>query len=1038
VFLEVEAYLLRAELEWRGGIKLERLEPALKLRVKEFKTQLGKARELFQGDSRPLTELRSLTLARELGQKPDPAIAVALKDVLAKAADGSKEKAQESAAAIKKLIAENKGKQFDIACAAFDLAADDANPTSDKIRFLAQLLKEQDPQPRYVETLAIYRLADMANYLRQWPTATTRRALDMVRKGELAVSRPRVFPFVRSLLDEAAQDRHIGDVFLWTFGYVSVDIADNQLEKAVKEYRKILDFEDNLLQAERSLDEALIRLPTYLPYLERPNRNDKAKVWLDAAQNALELRDALSQFPDPKKRVIETDLGKKVDNIRRLGGTLQSRLDDFGRDFESHSWQEIINRSKQSDANASVYLDIESMLATPILKASDRITLWKAGQSLSGRLNQETFKQDQDEDQQKQATKALSDFELEQDRWAKNEQERAARRASWTLALLKLSGLPVAEVEKLEETRKQAAAKPDAAAWDTLAHSLRKAWVDTRLDDPNPNALLLKQTLELKEWLTRRFRYESLDGPSSDFYAKSDRDYRADPRLNLTTSTEASIQFLGDVQVSSLTSANPKAQITLRLKLVGAAAVRSVEVDRFTADDDWLQVDVADKRDLLALKAAETSCTLPINIALKAGAQSASTPKPWGFLVQARVNDRVFHYKVPVSLVPLEILLSTNATAPKDPINELALRPSKDRLKYYLYVRNLTDKPYRLRVDLLDGKGAPIEGGSFGLPDPLQPNDWKPIVFGKAPPNEKSFIDMQRPLQIRLFDLDANKELAIKQIPVRIASPRDYVQVLNKEFHPNAGKKNKLQVEVRPNVDIPEPGCEVKLVLDPDRIKGYTPGREEGNFSEFLTKKEDKKVLTASGMQLDEGSDPNGFFYLTVDGVPRAFIFKTTFNRDGDTTYPNRFDAPDIRFRTPKSFNSNNNFEVEVNVDNPPEGATVVLELGKESEDGKFDVVRPGKPYPARYQHLGVSPQSPDGAILFEAFIADRKIPVDVHDIVGKQIVRATLRSADGTVIKSWANPITLDNTEPTHLKLVRAQQIANGIVEITVKGGKY
>src|SRR5262249_21370761 len=175
-----------------------------------------------------------------------------------------------------------------------------------------------------------------------------------------------------------------------------------------------------------------------------------------------------------------------------------------------------------------------------------------------------------------------------------------------------------------------------------------------------------------------------------------------------------------------------------------------------------------------------------------------------------------------------------------------------------------------------------------------------------------------------------------------------------------------------------------------------------------------------------------GFFYLTVDGVPRAFIYKTTFKRDGEETRPVRFDSFDIRFQIPAYFNSNDKFEVEVNVDNPPEGAKVLLDLL--TEDG-LGVARPGSPVEARYQHLGVSPISSDGALLFEAYIGDRSIPVDVHDIVGKRIVRATLKDSKGVPIRSYSKPITLDNSEPMNLKIIQAEQIGNGMAEISAQG---
>jgi hypothetical protein len=1065
-FREFEADLLKSERQWRGGRKLEVWEPKLKVQLDRFRGQLKQAREFFQG------EPRSLTLARALGRKTDPGVTASLKEILAKSIDLPKDKSQEADAAIKKFISDekNKAKSFDIACAAFDLAKNDSDPTAGKIRFLAQVLHSLDSPPRFVETQAIFRLEEMANSTSKWPTSTVRLALDVIYKGELAISRPQEFPWLRGLLDEYSQDRHAGEVFLWTSGCVSMNDADGQLKKAADELEIVVQFQKTLLQAERSLDEAYIRLPAYLPYLEGTGHSDD--TWRSAAQTAQELHDALAQYPNPKQKASVPDLRKKLDDIARLTDSLRGQLDELRRPFSPEAVDQKKAQSKQPDANASVCVEIQAMLATPILKGSDRVALWTAGRVLSGRLNQETLKQDQDDDQALKVTKGPNDFGAsEQERGEEAERKRAARRAAWSIALLKLSGLTSAEADKLEELRKQTEPKKDAAAWVALGDSLRKAWVedlprklqqetnlavkdrlnvpyspfDTGLDDPNTNAYLSQLTVELKSWLTHWYKYESQDLASSNlaisnFYAEAVQNYLADSRVSPGSSGESSIQFSQEGQISSLTSANPTAKISLQLKLKGPVST-PVEVNIFTPDPDRLQV-IPDKGELERLNADGASCSLPLDVTLKSGAQVSAAAPPRGFLVQAKVNDRLFHYKVPISLVQgPEILLSADSAQRTNPVGTLlALRPGTERHKYYLYVRNPTNTTFRVRVDLLDN-GAPIDGGSFPLTEPLtlKPNDdWKQIVFGRAPASDKPFKDLQgRPLQIRLVDVDKNEELDKKQIMVQIASPRDYVEVTNKEFQPGPGGNNRLLVEVQSKINIPEPGCQVKLVLPPDRIPGYIPGREKGVFLETLTNKDERKALTVTGIQLDgpRGPDPNGFFYLTVDGVPRAFIFKTTFNPDGAKTSPERFDAPDIRFQIPPYHNSNEKFEVEVNVDNPPEGAMVLLELGQE-QGGGFIAERHAPPVEARYQHLGISPISPDGALLFEAFRGDRKISLDVRGIIEKRIVRATLRKADGTPIgKPFEMPVILDNSEPINLKFVKVEQIANGVAEVTVQG---
>jgi hypothetical protein len=1068
-FRELEAGLLRAELQWRGGMELKRVEQDLKVQLDRFRDQLEQARGFFQG------EPRSLTLARALGRKPDLKVADALKEVLAKNAELPKDKPpQETTTARDKLIQDyldkNKGKQFDVACAVYDQAvAETGNQSTDKtdkIRFLSLILQKQDSQPRYVETLLL------AGYLPNWPETAlppslVRRAIEVVEKGETALSQPRLFPWTRPLVEAAAQDRHIADVFLASPGCVSPSEIEKQLTKAAEEFEIVRTFQGTLLRAQRSLDEALIRLPTYLPYLEVPGQGDDA--WRAAAQSAKDLHDALSE--SPKQKLTADDLRKKVAGIGQKAESLRSQLDDLRRPFDSENVQEkvknaqeIVKLGGQPDASISLSLNIQSMLATPMLKGSDRVTLWKAGRALSGKLNQDTLKLDQAEDQTHETTKALSDFEADQERAERVERDRAAKRARWALALLKLSGLGATESQTLEDSLNQTATKPDVAAWDALAGAFRKAWVedvprklqeasleakdrlnvpyppfDTNVDDPNPNAVLNKQMVDLKQWLARWYQYESQDVPSaSGFFGNALREYRADPRVEMSA-PDVSVQFSGDSQVPSLTPANPSAAVTVQLKLTGTAPAQPVEVNVLTADDNWLQV-AADTSGLTDLSGPNKSCTLPIRVSLKTAAQNSATPPPQGFLVQARVNDRAFHYKVAVSLVPRpEILLSTNPVEPKDPLSELALRPGKTRLKYYLYLRNHTDKPQMLIVELLDN-GAPVEGGVARLAEPLKPNETpRRVDFGKLePPADKPLRDIQGPLQIRLRDAATNTVLDTKQIPVRIATPREYVEVTDQEYNPGAGGNNRLQFKVRAKRDIPDPGCEVKLVLPTDRIPGYAPPPKEENATVVLTKKNEEKELFAAGINLTQGANPNGYVYLTVDGVERAFIFKTTFNPGGGVTKPDRFDASDIRIQTlPPYARPNKNYNVTVHVDNPPDGTTVLLELARKDANGGVSVEREAKPIrpEPRDRHLGFSPQSADGALLCEAQIRDWVIPLDTSDIAGDRELRASLRAAQGSVIGTDSKSIVFDNTKPENLTVVEAQQVANGLAEVTVAG---
>ena len=170
----------------------------------------------------------------------------------------------------------------------------------------------------------------------------------------------------------------------------------------------------------------------------------------------------------------------------------------------------------------------------------------------------------------------------------------------------------------MEDSLSQAETKGEAPAWDALAASLRKAWVEDvrrKINDENnlaakdrlnvpyppfdtlvndrdsPNDFLLNLNKELKQWLIRWYGYEKHDMPSSGFYADALREYGADGRLS-SAGNEALLQFSGPTQVPSLTPENPSADITLKLKMSGVSSSQPIDVNVLTADDKWLDAEI--------------------------------------------------------------------------------------------------------------------------------------------------------------------------------------------------------------------------------------------------------------------------------------------------------------------------------------------------------------------------------------------------------------------------------------------------------------
>src|SRR5262249_28067522 len=157
----------------------------------------------------------SLALEEAFGRAFDPKVAEELKAAFGKPA-------ADAAARLALLEPLAGGKPHpDLAKAAFDLLADDPKPTAERFKLLAALLARQEPAPKYVETLLILRLAELADRpgAAPWPAESVRLALTAARLGERAAARPDAFGWLRADLEDAAQARHDGEILLFSRGF---------------------------------------------------------------------------------------------------------------------------------------------------------------------------------------------------------------------------------------------------------------------------------------------------------------------------------------------------------------------------------------------------------------------------------------------------------------------------------------------------------------------------------------------------------------------------------------------------------------------------------------------------------------------------------------------------------------------------------------------------------------------------------------------------------------------------------------------------
>src|SRR5207253_4846980 len=117
-------------------------------------------------------------------------------------------------------------------------------------------------------------------------------------------------------------------------------------------------------------------------------------------------------------------------------------------------------------------------------------------------------------------------------------------------------------------------------------------------------------------------------------------------------------------------------------------------------------------------------------------------------------------------------------------------------------------------------------------------------------------------------------------------------------FDPHGpGDNNKLTVKLRASAAMPGPNVSAELVLPATRIPGYL-GVEGGTFQRDLIARNDAPAVTlfAENIRLAEGAREEGPIYVHVDGLQRAFVFRTSFTRQGASQAPRLDVQPAVRW----------------------------------------------------------------------------------------------------------------------------------------------
>ena len=219
------------------------------------------------------------------------------------------------------------------------------------------------------------------------------------------------------------------------------------------------------------------------------------------------------------------------------------------------------------------------------------------------------------------------------------------------------------------------------------------------------------------------------------------------------------------------------------------------------------------------------------------------------------------------------------------------------------------------------------------------------------------------------------------------------------------------------------------MVLPPKRIPGLLSAKE-GTFRGELPAPPMSLDLFAQNIVLAEGADENGFVYFAVDSRPRAFIYRTTFARQGDPSNPVPETRPAIRIDAPLYALAGPKFSLTIEADNGPVDAPIVLRVARYANGELVTDLMRRFPTPQQ-MHMGFSPQSKDGALLFEASVTDWKVDLDTTGIVGSRRLEVALLGDQSQSLATANATVVFDDSPPENVRFVNPPAVASNMVAL-------
>ena len=1010
VFRRLEATLLRAEQEWRGGRDRQLLKDEFSPVLGELQVRMERAGKI----PRPQV-IRSVGQARAFGWEADRSLVAKLKNLvetqrtLGAAADPKPVEAAQKKA-IDEILAALKTKPNP----ALDLAGTIVEATLDQrldagtITFLDSIVSESKVGRDVIELRLLRDLAQRAATpgSQGWSEDIVKLAWDTIGLAEKAGSRPRTFPWVRKILEQAQNGRHVAQVLLLSQArdFVSWEKVREVCDQVFKDFDFVTACQDRIEEAQTTLNRTRAMLPAYLPFLHATLRPNLENYWLSAAEATVVL-DRLLLEPggnDGSSSPAREDLEQLNNDLTAAIRNVKTSLEQLERPFQADNVSELLSQI-ESRPEPQTAVEIEALLTTPFLTVSDRSALWRGLGALDRKLGELPVRGDM--------TTAESEADAGR---ADIARRQVARRAKRLAALLYLTGADamaanlggavelIREVNALNRAPGKdesshtsdlaqnwaGLAKVAALVYDKLSQMMnqrgkldgddRVGWIAPAfllsLDSSPTRQNRERRALSNWSWLAEHYRHQSHDlheeQEPSQFYENAAQDCPGTGEPRSETSLAMS---LPQSTIPTVSASQPSAAITVQIDAGAAApdAPQKVDLTSFQVDDPRLEVRPPDPAEVEV--SPQKPATVTVRVAWDEAKGRPDTPPPKGFILQARLaSKRSFHLLVPVhfewkSIFPKIALSSTQDKLTEVPLDRFALRTLPGRQQFYAFVRNPSQStPREVIVEVMAGNDVIASSGAKALPLPEKSTLLVP-GFGPPPPKEgQPLPEAPADLQLRLRDgaPGGSQVYDVQPLAPRILLPEEYVQVTAAQFTPaGPGGENQLKVNLRALPAMTGPPCPVELVLPKDKeLFPSLLGDPQGKLSGELEAGKDL-TLTADAIKLGLGGSESGIFQLNIDGFKRSMWFRTNFVQVGGIQRAQEEQSPArVHFRTERIVKPKQPAQLRVTfeVDKVPPKATLAFNLGTQV-GGRFDSDILFRDKSPKKRHIGFDPHGDGG-----------------------------------------------------------------------------